>query len=136
MVDQIMRGSLAEVPLPLYRERYPAIKTLDPYYGPPGSPAITGDAFKGVPPEGNVVEHNVCVGKWVREVWNARAGTLQLTGNLTNAAASFARRPGEPPRATDFALRRDSPAWKLGFQKLPLDRIGLYRDKVRRSLPD
>lgn len=136
MVDQIMRGSLAEVPMLLYRERYPAIKTLDPYYGSPGGPAIKGDAFKGVPPEGNVVEHNVCVGKWVREVWNARAGTLQLTGNLTNAAASFARPPGEPPRAADFALRRDSPAWKLGFQKLPLDRIGLYRDKVRRSLPD
>ena len=28
-----------EAPLPLYRERYPALKTLDQYYGPPGGPA-------------------------------------------------------------------------------------------------
>ena len=136
MVNQLMRQSLAEVPLPLYREHYPALKTLDAYYGPPGGPAIVGDAFKGVPPEGNVVERNICVGKWVKEGWNAKPGTLQLTGNLTNAAASFVRPPGAPAQAKDFALRRDSPAWKLGFQRLPLDQIGLYRDKVRRSLPN
>ena len=50
MVDKTMRQRLAEVPLALYRERYPALKTLDQYYGPPGGPAIEGAAFKGVPP--------------------------------------------------------------------------------------
>ena len=40
MVDQTMRKRLAEVPLALYRERYPALKTLDQYYGPPGGPPI------------------------------------------------------------------------------------------------
>ena len=135
MVDQTMRQRLTEVPLALYRERYPALKTLDQYYGPPGGPAIDGAAFKGVPPENNVVARNVCVGKWLNVYWHATPEMLRLENNLTNAASSFVRPPGDPPRARDFALRRDSPAWKLGFQPIPFDKIGLYRDKLRASLP-
>ena len=135
MVDVAMRESLAGVPLALYRERYPALKTLDPYYGPPGGPAITGDAFKGVPPEHDVVERNICVGKWLKEYWHATPGMLLLTNNLTNAASSFAHPPGNPAQAQDFALKADSPAWKLGFLPLPLSQIGLYRDDLRSALP-
>ncbi len=58
-----------------------------------------------------------------------------LQNNLTNAASSFVRPPGNPARATDFALKRDSPAWKLGFQKIPAEKIGLYRDELRAALP-
>jgi len=35
----------------------------------------------------------------------------------------------------DFRLAKDSPAWALGFQPLPLDRIGLYADPSRASWP-
>ncbi len=136
MVDNTMRRRLAEVPLSLYRARYPALQTLDQYYGPPGGPAITGAEFKGVPPEHNVVARNVCVGKWLHVYWLATSDMVRLENNLTNAAASFRRPPGNPPRARDFALRRGSPAGKLGFQALPLDQIGLYRDELRASLPD
>src|SRR5664279_1955468 len=116
MVDQTMRESLAKAPLALYRERYPALKTLDQYYGPPGGPAIEGAAFKGVPPEHNVVARHICVGKWLHVYWMAKPEMLTLENNLTNATASFVRLPSEPVQAKDFALRRDSPAWKLGFQ--------------------
>ena len=135
MVNETMRHSLAAMPAALYRERYPAIQTLDRYYGPPGGPAIEGAAFRGVPPEHNVVARNVCVGLWLKEVWGAKPGIIQQENNLTNAAASFVRAPGNPPQPKDFALRRDSPAWKLGFQPIPLDRIGLYQDELRTSLP-
>ena len=135
MVDQTMRQRLGEVPLGLYREHYPALKTLDRYYGPPGGPAITGADFKGVPPENNVVARNVCVGKWLKEYWHAAPGTLLLENNLTNAAASFVRPAGEPAQAKDFALRHDSPARKLGFKPIPLEQIGLYRDELRAALP-
>jgi hypothetical protein len=135
MVDKTMRQSLGGMPPGLYRERYPALKTLDQYYGPPGGPAIEGAAFKGVPPEGNVVARNICVGKWLNVYWHATPAMLRLENNLTNAASSFVRPPGEPAQAKDFALRRDSPAWKLGFQPVPLDKIGLYRDELRTSLP-
>jgi hypothetical protein len=130
-----MRQRLAEAPLILYRERYPALKTLDRCYGPPDGPAITGAAFKGVPPENNVVARNICVGKWLKEYWHATPGTLLLENNLTNAASSFVRPPGDPAQVRDFALRPDSPAWKLGFQPIPLDKIGLYRDDLRSALP-
>src|ERR1043166_7690084 len=65
MVNDYMRERLAEMPAAFYRERYPALKTLDRYYGSPEGPAITGEAFTGVPPEGNVVARNICVGKWL-----------------------------------------------------------------------
>ncbi len=136
MVDQTMRQRLTQVPLALYRERYPALKSLDHYYGPPGGPAITGDAFKGVPPEDNVVERNVCVGKWLHVYWHATPEMLRIDNNLTNAASSFVHPPSTPARAEDFALRSDSPAWKLGFQPIPLEKIGLYRDDLRAALPD
>ena len=119
----------------LYRERYPALKTLDRYYGPPGGPAISGAAFKGVPPENNVVERNICVGKWLKEYWHATPGMLLVENNLTNAASSFVRPPSDPVQARDFALRSDSPAWKLGFQPIPLEKIGLHRDELRAALP-
>ncbi len=135
MVDKTMRQRLAEVPPSLYCERYPALKTLDKYYGPPGGPAIEGDNFKGIPPEGNVVARNVCVGKWLKEYWHAGPGTVALENNLTNAANSFVRTPGDPVHATDFVLRRKSPAWNLGFQPIPLDKIGLCRDELRADIP-
>ncbi len=35
----------------------------------------------------------------------------------------------------NFQLRDDSPAWKLGFKKIPFDKIGLYLDEYRKTLP-
>ena len=135
MVDKTMRQSLAGMPPALYREHYPAIRTLDQYYGQPGGPVVEGSAFKGVPPENNLVARNICVGKWLNVYWHATPAMVLLEKNLTNAAASFVHLPGELAQVKDFALRRDSPAWKLGFQPIPLDQIGLYRDEFRRVLP-
>jgi len=134
MVDHTMRQRLAEVPLALYRQRYPAMKSLDRYYGPPEGPAITGGAFKGVPPDDNVIERNVCVGKWLEVGWHATGTTLRLEGNLTNAAPSLASLPNDQSPAKSFALRKDSPAWALGFQRIPVEEIGLRDDELRPGL--
>lgn len=135
MVDVTMRQRLAAVPLLLYRERYPEITSLDAHYGPPEGPALTGDAFRGVPPEGNLVARNVAVGKWLHVYWNARPEMLRLENNLTNALASFVRTPGAQPRAADFELRPDSPAWQMGFQRIPVEKIGLQSHALRQELP-
>ena len=135
MVAKTMRQSLARMPPALYREHYPALKTLDQYYGAPGGPAVEGAEFKGVPPEHNVVARNICVGKWLNVYWRATPAMLLLEDNLTNAASSFVRSPGNPAQAKDFALERNSPAWKLGFQPIPVEKIGLYRDELRAGLP-
>ena len=135
MVDKTMRASLEQVPLALYRERYPAMKSLDAAYGPPGGPALTGDAFKGVPPADNVVARNVASGKWLEAGWNATAGMILGEGNVTTGDPGWVKSPRVPVRATDFELRADSPAWKAGFQKLPLDQMGLRRDVSRTVRP-
>ncbi len=134
MVDDTMRKQLAEVPLALYRQHYPEMKSLDDYYGPPAGPAITGEAFKGVPPDNNVLVRNVCIGKWLDVGWHMTSGMLRLENNLTNAAASLSALPNDQSRATDFVLTKDSPAWALGFQRIPVEKIGLRGDELRRGL--
>ena len=34
-----------------------------------------------------------------------------------------------------FQLRKDSPAWEIGFQRIPFERIGLYKDDSRATWP-
>jgi hypothetical protein len=37
--------------------------------------------------------------------------------------------------AGDFRLKKDSPAWSLGFQPVPFEKIGLFLDAYRKALP-
>jgi len=129
MVDRTMRDRLGRVPVDRYRDRYPALKTLDAYYGPPDGPAIDGDAFKGVPPENNRITRNVCFGKWLDVTWHADPAMFEVRDNYVTTDDS---RIGGP--ADDFALPADSPAWRLGFQPIPFDLIGLRSDADRERL--
>lgn len=135
MVDRTMRDRLSDVPLDRYRERYPEMRSLDAHYGPPGGPALAGEAFHGVPPENNWVARNVCVGKWLRVGWRAKPEMLRLENNLTDRDPRFVETPGDRSSAADFALRPDSPAWALGFERIPVERMGLVDDARRRALP-
>jgi hypothetical protein len=132
MVNDTMRQRLGAMPVGLYRERYPEIKSLDEFYGASGTAPIQGDAFKGVPPGGNVVARNVCSGKWLKIYWHATAEMIRVENNLTNAEASFVSMPSGSPKAVDFELRKDSPAWQMGFEKIPASSIGLYANEFRR----
>jgi hypothetical protein len=93
---------------------------------------LEGPAFRGVPPGGNVVARNVCYGKWLKVYWHATPAMLRLENNLTNALSAFVM-TSTAPQAADFEPQPDSPAWRLGFEPLPLSRIGLYGDKLRRA---
>ncbi len=129
MVDKTMRDRLNSVPLDLYRKRYPEMKTLDAYYGSPGGAAIAGYAFTGVPPEGNVIAHNVCMGDWIDITWHAQETLFDIHGNfVTNDRKQI----GEPK--TGFQLPKDSPAWETGFKPIPFDRIGLQECEERNQL--
>lgn len=127
MVNEFMRKQLAAVPATLYRERYPALKSLDSYYGPPGGPAIVGDAFKGVPPEGNIILRNVAVGKWFEAGWNAKPEMFELKDNFVTSDPAHAGPP-------DFSLPQDSPAFKSGFKAIPFEKIGLQQNLDRERL--
>ena len=81
-------------------------------------------------PCGNVVRRNVF---W-RNRWNDINGKakplVKLEDNLID----------EDPHLVDeehmnFQLRDDSPAYKLGFKRVPIEKIGLYQDERRASWP-
>lgn len=129
MVNDYMRQQLSKVPLSLYRERYPAMKSLDAYYGPPEGPAIAGDAFKGVPPEGNVIAKNIAIGKWFEAGWHATAEMFDLHANyVTEDHAQVGT------VANRFRPPQDSAAWKIGFKTIPFEEIGLQADPDRTAL--
>jgi hypothetical protein len=127
MVNDYMRKQLTAVPPSLYRERYPAMKSLDAYYGAPGEPEITGEAFKGVSPEGNVIVHNVAFGKWFEAGWHAKMEMFDVRDNFLSADTTL----GPSDR---FRLPQDSPAFALGFKPIPFEEIGLQRNADRDRL--
>jgi len=97
---------------PPYSTRYPELARLDAYYEKDG----------GVPPEGNVIARNICAGKWLQVGWHATEGMLEIRDNFTGGDPGFV-----DPAKMDFRLREDSPAWKIGFERIPLEEIGLRR---------
>ncbi|HOX40225.1 MAG TPA: right-handed parallel beta-helix repeat-containing protein, partial [Candidatus Brocadiia bacterium] len=129
MVDQTMRERLKSVPSDLYRERYPAMKSLDAYYGPPEGPAIAGEAFKGIPPEGNVIARNICIGKWKEIAWHADEKLFDIRDNFVTEDRNQVGTPED-----GFRLPTESPAWKTGFAPIPFKKIGLYQDSDRERL--
>lgn len=118
MVTDYMRKQLAAVPAELYRRRYPAIRDLDPFYADPSNP--------GIPPENNLVVRNVCSGKWLDVGWHSKTNHLRLEDNLVVDDPGFVDRG-----ALDFRLKPDSTAWNLGFQRIPVERIGIQGMRVR-----
>jgi len=106
---------------PPYSTRYPELRELDRYYQQPG----------GVPPEGNLITRNICRGgDWLQIHWHADPKLVAVQHNLVDGDPGFV-----DAEALDFRLREDSPAYELGFKVIPVERIGLYPDEWRASLP-
>ncbi|MBM3498818.1 MAG: hypothetical protein FJX74_09115 [Armatimonadetes bacterium] len=82
-------------------------------------------------PKGNVVRHNIVwrCGQFDAFEEKARPHVL-VEDNLVEQDPGFVDEANR-----DFRLREDSPAWALGFQAIPLERIGPYRDALRASWP-
>jgi len=123
MVNQTMRASLAAMRhhAPPYCERYPEIGDVDDYLA-------TG---KGVPPEHNRVERNIC---WRCETWISDCWPKEAVNGITEQDNLV----GENPKFVDTAkgnwqLRNNSPALKRGFKPIPQDFIGLVADEYRSA---
>ena len=82
-------------------------------------------------PKGNLVAHNVCVGGQWDEVYAPARPFVAFKDNLLDG------NPGLflDAEAGNFQLRDDSPAWKQGFRRIPIQKIGLLKDEFRTSLP-
>ncbi|OGV66548.1 MAG: hypothetical protein A3K19_23835 [Lentisphaerae bacterium RIFOXYB12_FULL_65_16] len=82
-------------------------------------------------PKGTIVKRNIIYqcDKWDEIEGKARP-YVTLEDNLIAEDPHFVDAARQ-----NFQLRDDSPAWRLGFQRIPIEKIGLYNDEFRASWP-
>jgi hypothetical protein len=113
-----MFDSLAEMPYkdPLWASRYPKLATIL--------------EEQPMAPKNILFDKNIIVGaRWLSTEPDAK-GALIEKDNL------FEKNPGfVDAEHLNFQLKDDSPAFKMGFQRIPLEKIGLYESPNRASWP-
>ena len=108
---------------PPYSTRYPKL------------PKILDD--EPLLPKGNVVVRNVSYGgRWMDAPDVARKLTA-IKDNLVVTQANVAERDPKfvDPARMNFQIKDSSPAYGMGFKRVPVEKIGLYTDEFRRTLP-
>lgn len=85
----------------------------------PKLPSILDDEPKA--PKGNVIARNISVGGRWDEIEKKARPYLIFESNLLGQDPGFVNAAGG-----DYRLRSDSPAFKLGFKPIPMERIGLF----------
>jgi len=77
-------------------------------------------------PEGNYIARNICLGgKW-DEIEDKAREYLTLENNLADVDPLFVDR-----EKLDFRLKEDSPAFAIGFEAIPVEKIGLFEHPDR-----
>mgnify|MGYP001770787651 CR=1 FL=1 len=113
--DNTLMDRLKAVPYqsPPWSERYPELVNILN-----DEPAV---------PKGNKIVRNISVGgRWIDLYDNLNEQIVTIRDNLTEGDAGVEITP------QGIRLRKDSPAFKIGFQSIPIEKIGLYRDQYRR----
>ena len=81
-------------------------------------------------PKGNSIARNICVGgRWGDFEGNAKP-LVNFQDNLLDKDPLFVDAADH-----NFQLQDDSPAYKRGFKRIPIEKIGLYQDELRASWP-
>ena len=81
-------------------------------------------------PKGNVVARSICWdGAWGQTEAKAEP-YVTFQDNLIDTDPKFVDAAG-----VSFKLQEDSPAFKLGFQAIPVEKIGIYSSEDRASWP-
>ncbi|MDP6110614.1 MAG: right-handed parallel beta-helix repeat-containing protein [Planctomycetota bacterium] len=117
-VDGVMKDRLLAVPYnkPPYSTRWPQLTNIM-------------DDEPGLP-KGNIVRRNINKGgRWDGIHGRARP-LVSLKDNLLDKNPLFV-----DEQAMNFQLRDESPAYALGFKRIPIEKIGLYEDARRASWP-
>ena len=112
------KGTLSDIAYnkPPYSERYPALVT------------ILDKEPKA--PEGNVITRNICWGGEWDGMQDEAEKYVTIENNLIQEDPHFVDAENK-----DFRLKDDSPAFALGFQPIPIEKIGLYESPDRASWP-
>ena len=81
-------------------------------------------------PKGNIIRRNLHMGGvWCRVPESVKPYQV-FEDNLTDGDPGFVS-----PGKRDFELRKDSPAFQLGFKRIPIEKIGIYIDELRSPSP-
>ncbi|MFB3041491.1 MAG: right-handed parallel beta-helix repeat-containing protein [Candidatus Poribacteria bacterium] len=117
-VDTTMKERLQATPYqePLWAARYPELVGIWE-----DEPAI---------PKGHLVARNIFQGGTWDGVRDEARPYVTFEDNLIDQEVGFSEKPPE-----NFQLRDDSPAYKVGFKRIPIEKIGLYKDENRASWP-
>ncbi|MHB8520790.1 MAG: right-handed parallel beta-helix repeat-containing protein [Limisphaerales bacterium] len=82
-------------------------------------------------PKGNHIERNIAVGgRWLDLLDHLTTNVVVVRDNFVGGDPGFVSMAKQ-----DFRLKKNSPVWRLGFQRIPIEKIGLYRDEFRKRLP-
>jgi hypothetical protein len=113
-----MKRSLQEMPVsePPWSARYPQL------------PRILDD--EPMAPKGNLIARNICVGGRWGDFDGKAKPLVEFRDNLLDQDPLFVDAEHQ-----DFQLQDGSPAFQLGFQRIPLDKIGLYASDDRATWP-
>ena len=99
---------------PPYSVRYPKLANILQ-----GDPAV---------PKGNVIRRNICYGgRWL-DLQGVDKSIVTIQDNLIEINPCFV-----DPDNMDFQLKDNSPAYKLGFKRIPMEKIGLIKGSSSRS---
>ncbi len=102
---------------PPYSVRYPELVSLLD-----DEPAV---------PKGNQILRNISVGgRWLDLLNGLTQKIVEVKDNFIEGNPGFVA-----PETLDFQLSDGSPAYKLGFKRIPVEKIGLYKDEYRAALP-
>ncbi len=117
-VETTLKPRLNAMPYqqPPWSRRYPSLVTI--LSDEPGLP------------KGNVVTRNISVGGTWADIEKAALALVKVSDNLVEVNPRFA-----DAAKPDFRLKPDSPAYRLGFKPIPIDKIGIYRDEYRSGVP-
>jgi len=116
-VASTMKPRLDAMPIhsELWKKRYPQL------------PGLWED--EPAAPKGNLVTRNLFHGEQWDDIDKTSRPYVKLEDNLAGQDLRLVDLAKK-----DFQLKEDSPAWKIGFQNIPLAEIGLVEDETRASL--
>ncbi|NOX55449.1 MAG: right-handed parallel beta-helix repeat-containing protein [Planctomycetes bacterium] len=116
-VNTTMTQRLKAMPYtkPPWSERYPRLVTI-----------LDDDPAA---PKGNLIARNICVGGRWDEIEAKARPLITFRDNLIDVDPQFVDADHQ-----DFRLKKSSPAFRMGFEPIPFDQIGLFRDDLRRSV--
>ncbi|KPK58090.1 MAG: hypothetical protein AMK73_09470 [Planctomycetes bacterium SM23_32] len=116
--DGTLQQRLRAVPYkePPWSERYPRLVN------------ILADEPRA--PKGNLIARNIRWGGTWDDVEAKARPYLRFEDNLQDVDPRFV-----DAENMDFRLRDDSPAWQMGFRRIPFEGIGPYEDELRASWP-